>query len=218
MRRVLALSAAVAVCLPLLNSALRAQPPGAPPQGGRGAAAPNAESFLQRLMQYDANGDGSLTLDEVKDRRLHALLNRADANEDGVVTKAELTALHQKESAAIGRQPAGFPPPGAQQPPGAGRGGPPGAQPGPGAGPGPQRRGGRAGQILPEFVQDELELSPEQREQVAELQKEVDAQLEKILTPEQRALLNQPRPGGPGGRQRPPGAGPGRPNGEIREN
>lgn len=79
--------------------------------------------------------------------------------------------------------------------------------PGPGrGGPGGVGRGGpQPGQVLPEFVQDRLNLTAEQKKQLAEFQKEADARLAKILTKEQKEQLAEMRqrgPGGPGGRGR----------------
>ena len=92
----------------------------------------------------------------------------------------------------------------AQQPPG----GNPGAFPG-GFFPGPFTPS-QPGQILPAFMQEQLHLTKEQKKQLAELQKEVDARLAKILTEEQKKQMKEPRRGGfgpgiPGG----PGAGQG---------
>jgi hypothetical protein len=73
------------------------------------------------------------------------------------------------------------------------------------------------GQILPNFLQDQLKLTPEQKKQLDELQKETDEKLAKLLTEEQRKQLKEMKdraPGGPGG---PPGGvvagGPGGPGG-----
>ena len=84
--------------------------------------------------------------------------------------------------------------------------GPPGGFAGPGGprgGAGP-RLGGppRAGQLLPEFAQDELDLTVEQRQQLAELQSMVDERLAKILTVEQRQAVEAHRIG-PAGRNGP---------------
>ena len=45
-----------------------------------------------------------------------------------------------------------------------------------------------------------MNLTDEQKKQVAELQSEVDAKLAKILTPEQLSQMKQMRGRGPGGR------------------
>jgi outer membrane protein assembly factor BamB len=76
--------------------------------------------------------------------------------------------------------------------PGGGFGGPPGGR---GAVGFPARP--RPGQILAPFLQDFLRMTAEQKKQVEELQKEVDGQLDKILTAEQKKQLKEPA-GGPG--------------------
>ena len=84
---------------------------------------------------------------------------------------------------------------------------PPGGFPGPFEPPKP-------GQVLPGFMQDQLKLSAEQKKQLDELQKEVDAKLSKILTPEQKKSLEDMRTfRGPGGFGPPGGPGPGGPGG-----
>jgi hypothetical protein len=181
-----------------------AQPPPGRDGGGRGErAAGDFDSFLSRLMAFDANQDGKLAKDEVKDARLHALFDRADADKDGVATRDELTALFHRESAALAQ---------------GGRGGP-GAGPGAPGGPGGRGFGGPVGpgQVLPPFLQEALNLTDAQRRQVEELQQDVDAKLAKILTEAQRQQLREVRergpgfgPGGPGGRPGPdarPGTG-----------
>lgn len=86
------------------------------------------------------------------------------------------------------------------------------------------------GQVVPAFMQDFLKMSDEQKAQLAELQKEVDAKLDALLTDEQRKQVKEFQanagrgfgfggfgggrpggrgPGGPGG----PGGGPGGPGG-----
>lgn len=80
---------------------------------------------------------------------------------------------------------------------------------GPGMGPG--GRGGPGGfvmgfpppgQVLPPPVQDMLQLTEAQKKQLAELQKDVDGKLERILNDDQRKQWKEMRergPGGPGG-------------------
>ena len=82
----------------------------------------------------------------------------------------------------------------------------PGGMPGFGR-PGGMPGFGRPGEVLNEGVQQALRLSPEQRKRLAEIQKEVDAKIEKLLTEEQREQwkrMRQTRPGG-GPRLGPPG-------------
>lgn len=183
-----------------------------PPRGDRGGnAGGGADAAVARLMAFDADKDGKLSKDELGDTRLTALFQRADGNQDGFVTKEELTGQLTKEAAALGNDrggPGGF---------GTGPGGPGG-----GSGGGPGFGGPPApGTILPPFLQDELRLSEEQKKQLSDLQKEVDTKLGQILSREQRQQLSEmanrgPRgfggPGGPGG----PGGnrGPGGPGGD----
>jgi hypothetical protein len=193
------------------SSAAAQPPPGPPPGGGRGEGPPlpaaTADGFVARMMRFDDNQDGKLARDEVKDPRLQALFDRADADKSGEVTKEELTALFAREGANLG--------------PG-GRGGPGGGPGGPfGPGPGGRGMGGppQPGQVLSMGLQDRLGLTDDQKARVAELQKEVDARLDKILTVEQKEQLKEMRSRGPGGFGPPPGGpggggfdgGPGRP-------
>jgi hypothetical protein len=196
------LTAVVLMCgsLAAASLALAQGPPGlreGPPE--------SADDFVARMMTFDADKDGTLTRAEVTDARLQRLFDRADADKDGTATKEELTALFARETPRGGGGPGGG---------GPGGFGPPGGR-GPGGFGGPPR----PGRILPDFLQDRLQLSDEQKAQVAELQKDVDARLEKILTAEQRTQLREMRdrgPGGfgpPGGGGRPGGGGPPRPPG-----
>ena len=66
----------------------------------------------------------------------------------------------------------------------------------------------RPGEILPPMLQDRLELTSEQKAQLAALQKEVDGKLETILNDDQKAQLKTMRERGPG-RMGPPGGGRG---------
>ncbi len=92
--------------------------------------------------------------------------------------------------------------------------GPPGPPPG-GFGPGGPGGPPQPGQIIPGFMQEQLKLTDAQKKKLDELQKEVDARLAKILTPEQLKQLKEmrPGPGGPGGGPGGPGGGPGGPGG-----
>ena len=68
---------------------VQAQGPGGP--GGRGSS----PSFDKLLDAFDANDDGALEEDEVP-ARVWARLSQADANGDGVVTRAEFDAYRKK--------------------------------------------------------------------------------------------------------------------------
>jgi len=83
----------------------------------------------------------------------------------------------------------------------------------------------RPGQILPVMMQERLGLNADQKSQLQDLQKEVDAKMAKILTSDQQKQLkdmqNEFGPGGgrqgrrgPGGRGGPPDGGPGGPGGQ----
>jgi Spy/CpxP family protein refolding chaperone len=81
-----------------------------------------------------------------------------------------------------------------------------------GFGPGGFGPPSQPGQVLPTSVKDWLKLSDDQKKQAEELQKEVDARLDKLLTEEQKKQFKEPPrvvgfPPGPGG------FGPGRPAG-----
>lgn len=217
MRKVIWNAALAAMVVLTTGTAWAQRPPeGGRRPGGRDAGTGGAESALNRMMAFDKNGDGKLARDELTDSRLKVLFERADADKDGVVTKDELQTLLTRESANIGRGGPGGPGGGPGRDfggpgdrPEGGPGGPFGGPPGDGFGPPGAGGPPRPGQILPPFLQDELELSDNQREEVDALQKEVDAKLDKILTSEQRDRLREMRgrrgpgaggQGGPGGR------------------
>ncbi len=179
---------------------LFAQPPG-PPRGDRGGSG-GVDAAVTKLMAYDADKDGKLTKDELNDARLTALFQRADGDQDGAVTKDELKAQLTKDAAAFGNDRGGGP----GGPPGGDRG--PGGPPPGGFGDGPRGFGPPPpGTILPPFLQDELRLSEEQKQQLSDLQKEVDTKLAQILNREQRQQLREMANRGPRGfgGDRPPG-------------
>jgi hypothetical protein len=138
--------------------------------------------LVTHMMAFDANHDGKLTREELTDDRLHRLFDQADVNHQGFVTKDQLTALAAKldaELPAIAGEPDG--PDVRGGPVGRGFGGP------------------RApGQIMPPPLAEALHLTAEQRSQLAELQKQVDARMATILTPSQLKQLKA----GPGHHER----------------
>ena len=177
-----------------------------PPPGGSQAVltkSADVDDLVSRMMAFDRDKDGKLTKSEVTDERLHRLFDRADADKNGTVTKAELTATAEKEHVDVRGGPPGF------GPPGGGPGfGPPGGGP-PGGGPGGFMMGmPRPGEVLPRMLQQRLHLTPEQRTQVEDLQKDVDAKLAKILNDEQKQQLKEMRERGPGGFGTPGQGGP----------
>lgn len=198
--RFLALLMFLAAMTAVSLSSVSAQPPrgekdakgddkGAPPRR-EGAPKVTAEEFMSRLMAFDVNKDGKLTKEEVTDERMQRLFDRADADKDGVVTKEELTALAKQFTDGGGERRPGVP---------GGRGGPP-----------------QPGQIMPMFVQEMLKLTDEQKKEIADIQKDVEARIGKVLTEDQKKQLQEMRarmqqggrPGGPPGApgERRPGA------------
>jgi Spy/CpxP family protein refolding chaperone len=77
-------------------------------------------------------------------------------------------------------------------------------------------RGGQPGKILSTGAQDQLKLTDEQKKKVEELQKNIDEQLNKILTEDQQKQLKDMQQGAGGGRGGRGGRGgnnnPGKPN------
>jgi EF hand domain-containing protein len=172
--------------------------------------------IVTRMMRFDARHDGRLTRDEIADDRLLRLFDEADANHDGIVTKEELIAVAAKLEAEVGGDSDGR---GGERGPGR-PGGPDGGGgfDGPPGFGGPRVFGGppRPGEVLPPGLQEMLDLTDEQRAEVAKLQKDVDERLAGILTEDQKAQLRNladrgpggPRGGGPGGDGPPPGPPP----------
>jgi hypothetical protein len=101
---------------------------------------------------------------------------------------------------ATGQPPGGGQPPKGEQKGGkggdfkSGKGGPGGFGGGFGA------RMGAPGQIMPAFLQDMLKMTDEQKKQLADLQKEVDGKMDKILTDDQKKQLKELTERGPGGK------------------
>jgi len=67
----------------------------ASPQGGPGGMFGDPAQMVDRMMQRDQNGDGMLTPDEV-DEQMAGMLRNADANQDGAISREELTASFQR--------------------------------------------------------------------------------------------------------------------------
>lgn len=203
------------------------QPGGGPGQIGQGGFNNGGVGMspVDRLMSMDTNADGYLTVDEVTDMRMRSILNRSDANQDGMISRAELTMMAGGQQAGVGNRGGGQGLAGGQGfGVGQGFGGdqpavgglPAGGMPGGLGGLGPQP----VGQILPEFMHDQLGLTAEQRTAIAKLQAGVDAQLARILTAEQQQMLQQGAdgPGGPQdvGRNRRRGQAHGLDQGQVR--
>ena len=124
---------------------------------------PEAE-LVVKMMALDKDKDGLLTKDEVTDERLLKLFERADKNKDDKVTKDELIAMLVAEGAG-GRPGGDRPGPGGDRP---GGNRPGGDRPGPG-GPGGDRPGGRPpvpGQVMPDFLANQLKLTTDQKKNI----------------------------------------------------
>ncbi|CAN5569394.1 hypothetical protein BH11PLA2_BH11PLA2_36070 [soil metagenome] len=92
------------------------------------------------------------------------------------------------------------------QPPG-GKGGAEGGKGGPGGG----RGGFKIGQVLPPFMAEQLKLTEEQKTQIAAIEADIKAKMDKILTEDQKKMLAAGGGGrGPGG----DGGGKGGPGGD----
>lgn len=191
----------------LLSLTAAQSPKDRPARKGDKADSTVVKNIVDRMMAFDKNKDGKLSKDEISDRRLLRMFERADADKDGVVTKEELTAMAVRMAGENDGPRGGFGPPGGGAPGGPPGGGPPGRR-----GPGGFGAPPAPGQLLPPFLQERLKLTAEQKKQLDELQKEIDSKLGKILTEEQKRQLKEMRDafgrGGPGG---PPGRGPGGP-------
>jgi spore coat protein H len=118
----------------------------------------------------------------------------SSTNLKSFIEKRSVAVAAQLEGKSKGTIPGGF---GFGRPPG-GPGGPgPGMPGGPMPG-GPGMTPPRPGEVIPAPVQNALQLTDEQKKKLAEIQKAVDEQVEKLLTPEQRSLWKRIREGGPG--------------------
>ncbi|SMP73305.1 EF hand [Neorhodopirellula lusitana] len=211
-------SVALATCA----TSAYAQGPGGQ-RGQRGQGGRDGGSFIDRIMENDANGDGKITVDELKDERMKAMFARIDSDQDGVVTKEDLTKMVAERGEGGRRGPGGAEGGRGGRGEGGGRGGEGGERGGRGGdrGPGGARQGGgQPGQIISVFMQERLGLNDEQKAAITELQAQVDAQLAMILTADQQAQLKQGPPqerggrgGEEGGEPRERGGNRGRPEG-----
>jgi hypothetical protein len=166
--------------------------------------------IVVKLMSYCKKDDKVVRAD-VTDERLLRFFDQADAKKEGVVTQAQLIALAAKLDAeeSVARRTADG------DGPADGRGRGPGG-PGRGGlgGPGGRGPGGppRLGVLLPEFIQEMLNLTDDQKKQLAALQKDTDAKIDEMLTDAQKKQYKEIKEkvgrGGPGG-----GRGPGGPGG-----
>jgi hypothetical protein len=197
-----------------------AQPPKEDPDGptprhedgpprGRPDGPPPPPPLMKAL---DADGDGTISAEEITGAS--EALKKLDKNDDGKLDLEEVRPPHPPR----GPEGRGFearrardefgPPPGGPRArrggpdefvrgtrrDGPGPGGPGRDGPGPGGPDGPRPRFPGAGgppHFLPPHMHDQLDLSDEQIQQIAELHKETREKFEKILTDEQREKLKE---------------------------
>jgi hypothetical protein len=180
-------------CVAILLVPSSAQPPGG--KGGKDQDYSNSP-IVTKMMAFNSAKDGKLTKEQLTDPRLHRLFDLADTNKDGIVTKEELMALAAKLDAEWGQGGGGKEGKGPKDK------GPKDKGPGDKGGKGGKGPGGfgppQPGQVLPTFIQEQLNLSADQRKQLEELQKDVDQRLSKILTDEQMKQLKDMQNKGPG--------------------
>lgn len=85
------------LALSLTTVALAQQDGTFPPGGPGGQDAPrrggDPAQMIERMMQMDANGDGKIAKDEAQGPFAERAFDRADANKDGFVDRAELEAF-----------------------------------------------------------------------------------------------------------------------------
>lgn len=64
-----------------------------------GPSGPTPDEMVKQLLEFDRNGDGQLSQDEVPER-MQGLFASGDANQDGVLTQDELRKLAEADAAA----------------------------------------------------------------------------------------------------------------------
>lgn len=91
--------------LPILLSALLMYGIAAPTADaeGKGKGKRKGKRAKHAFKHFDKNGDGQLTADEVPEK-IWAKISKADADGDGIVTKAELKAARKARKGRKGRK------------------------------------------------------------------------------------------------------------------
>lgn len=77
-----------------------------PRRGPGGPGGADTAERLNQMMAYDKNGDGKLAASELPER-LQAMIQRADADKDGFVSRAEMEAFLNRQAQSQGQGPGG---------------------------------------------------------------------------------------------------------------
>jgi hypothetical protein len=181
------------------------------PGGPGGSGGPGGPEGGFHLLPRFARERMNLTADQ--ERQIAELETQTKAQLDKILTPRQtkiLDAARPPFPGGPGGGP-GFGGPGDRRPPFADV--PPPAEDGPPRREGPGGLGGPGGgfHLIPPFAVEKLNLTEDQQEPIAELEKQTKARLYKILTPQQQKILEKARPPRPGARgRRGPGGDPGR--------
>ncbi|MDM8541569.1 hypothetical protein QUF90_10830 [Desulfococcaceae bacterium HSG9] len=62
-------------------------------QSGQGRGGSGGGDFIERVMNFDADGDGKVSKEEMPKRMQDRLLQRADTNGDGAIDRQEVTKI-----------------------------------------------------------------------------------------------------------------------------
>src|ERR1700722_13582298 len=86
-----------------------AQPPGKKGGFGKGGGGPvTAAQIVERIMSYDKNNDGKITVDELPERMQH-LVAMGDTNKDGALDREEVRKLAETLESFVGLAGGGLP-------------------------------------------------------------------------------------------------------------
>ena len=73
-------------------------------RGGRGGFGGSPEEMVKRMMEFDKNGDGKLSKDELPER-MQEMMERIDTNHDGFLTPDEIKTMSQQRGRPGGDRP-----------------------------------------------------------------------------------------------------------------
>ena len=64
----------------------------------RGPIGPTPEEIVKEMLEFDTNGDGQISRDELPER-MQTMIERGDINKDSILSRDELLKLAQTQSA-----------------------------------------------------------------------------------------------------------------------